>query len=212
MSLPKLVLVCGLVAALATPAYAGGVRPSKADPDAFQLTVDYSDLDLERAAGADMLLGRLRQAARAVCGEPSDPRDFLGKARARRACVSVATEDAVSRIASPLVTARYARSKSAAMLAERWQCSEQHIRNMIDRGKIPSFKIGDKLLRIRREHVEAFECQNGDLPDSEANSVSPGKTSADSADVIDLEQRTPKRRHAAPRLDTRNSRARPARM
>lgn len=99
-----------------------------------------------------------------------------------------------------------------AMLAERWQCSEQHIRNMIDRGQIPSFKIGEKLLRIRREHVEAFECQNGDLPASEANSVSLGKTSEDSGDVIDLGQMTKKRRPAAPRLDTRNSRARPARM
>lgn len=99
-----------------------------------------------------------------------------------------------------------------AMLAERWSCSEQHIRNMIDRGQLPSFKIGEKLLRIRREHVEAFECQSGDLPGSEVNSASHGKTSEDNADVIDLEQRTQKRRPAAPRLDTRNSRARPARM
>ncbi len=99
-----------------------------------------------------------------------------------------------------------------AMLAERWSCSEQHIRNMIDRGQLPSFKIGEKLLRIRREHVEAFECQNGDLPGSEANFVSHGKMSEDSGDVIDLEQRTQKKRPAAPRLDTRNSRARPARM
>lgn len=99
-----------------------------------------------------------------------------------------------------------------AMLAERWQCSEQHIRNMIERGNIPSFKIGDKLLRIRREHVEAYECQTGDLPDSGGNSASPGKMSEGSGDVIDLEQRTKKKRPAAPRLDTRNSRARPARM
>lgn len=99
-----------------------------------------------------------------------------------------------------------------ASLAERWQCSEQHIRNMIERGKLPSFKIGDKLLRIRGEHVEAFECQSGDLPDLEGNTVSLGKTSEDSGDVIDLERRTQKRQPAVPRLDTRNSRARPARM
>jgi excisionase family DNA binding protein len=99
-----------------------------------------------------------------------------------------------------------------AMLADRWSCSEQHIRNMIDRGQLPSFKIGDKLLRIRREHVEAFECQNGDLHGSEANSASLGKTSEVNGDVIDLGQRTLKKRPAAPRLDTRNSRARPARM
>lgn len=97
-------------------------------------------------------------------------------------------------------------------LADRWKCSEQHIRNMIDRGQLPSFKIGDKLLRIQRKHVEAFECQSGELPNSEENSASPGKTSEDSGDVIDLEQRTLKRQPAAPRLDTRNSRARPARL
>lgn len=99
-----------------------------------------------------------------------------------------------------------------ATLAQRWQCSEQHIRNMIEKGKLPYFKIGDKLLRIRREHVEALECQNGDLQSSEENSVSLGTTSEESADVIDLEHRTQKRRPAAPRLDTRNSRARPARL
>lgn len=99
-----------------------------------------------------------------------------------------------------------------AMLAERWQCSEQHIRNMIDKGKLPSFKIGEKLLRIRGEHVEALECRNGDLPDSEESSALPGTMNEGSGDVIGLEQRTQKRRPAAPRLDTRNSRARPVTM
>lgn len=42
-------------------------------------------------------------------------------------------------------------------LAERWHCSERHVRNMIDRGEIPSFRLGGKLLRIRREDVEQYE-------------------------------------------------------
>ncbi|WP_338531621.1 helix-turn-helix domain-containing protein [Nitratireductor thuwali] len=41
-------------------------------------------------------------------------------------------------------------------LAERWQCSERHVRNMIDRGELSAFRLG-KLLRIRGETVEAFE-------------------------------------------------------
>lgn len=48
-----------------------------------------------------------------------------------------------------------------ATLAKRWDCSEQHVRNLINRGELPSFRLGGKLLRIRGEDVEAFECQNG---------------------------------------------------
>jgi excisionase family DNA binding protein len=44
-------------------------------------------------------------------------------------------------------------------LAARWLCSERHIRNMIDRGELPAFRLGGKLLRIRREDVEAFEAR-----------------------------------------------------
>ena len=92
-----------------------------------------------------------------------------------------------------------------ASLAERWECSERHVRNLISTGELRSFRLGGKLLRIRKEDVESFECQNGGLPDSEESSVSPGTTKMASADVIDLEQQMPKRRPAAPRLDTRNS-------
>ena len=119
MRLPRLLILCAATAAVAAPASAGGVRPAKEIPDAYEMTVGYSDLDLDRPAGADMLLARLKQAERAVCGEPSDPRDLAGKARARRSCVTVTMEDAVDRVGAPLVTARYERSKSAAMLAER---------------------------------------------------------------------------------------------
>ena len=43
-----------------------------------------------------------------------------------------------------------------ATLAERWQCSERHIRKMIDAGHIPAFPLG-KLLRIRGAEVERYE-------------------------------------------------------
>lgn len=58
-------------------------------------------------------------------------------------------------------------------LAERWQCSERHVRNLIASGELRSFRLGGKLLRIRAEDVEAFECPTGGLPDSEGNSPSP---------------------------------------
>ena len=44
-----------------------------------------------------------------------------------------------------------------ATLALRWHCSERHVRNMIDRGELPAFRLGGKLLRIRTADVIAFE-------------------------------------------------------
>src|SRR5690606_23085854 len=59
-----------------------------------------------------------------------------------------------------------------AMLADRWACSERHVRNMIDRGELPAFRLGGKLLRIRLEAVEAYGCQTGASPDCADNSRS----------------------------------------
>jgi excisionase family DNA binding protein len=98
-------------------------------------------------------------------------------------------------------------------LAERWDCSERHIRNMIADGELPAFRLGGKLLRIRGEDVEKIECQNGASPSLETNSASPGMTPPSPADegVIDLEHQIQKRRVASPRLDMPNSRARAGR-
>lgn len=49
------------------------------------------------------------------------------------------------------------RVLTPSMLAEEWACSERHVRNLIANGKLPHFKLGGKLVRIRREDVEAFE-------------------------------------------------------
>lgn len=98
---------------------------------------------------------------------------------------------------------------SPELIAERWECSPRHVRNLCNDGTLKSFRIG-KMLRIRREALEEFErCQNGDLPASRENSASHGTiepmTEPSSADVIDLARKTGERRKPAPRLDTRNS-------
>lgn len=98
-----------------------------------------------------------------------------------------------------------------AMLAERWDCSERHVRNMITSGELPAFRLGGKLLRIRREDVEAFECQTGGSQGCGGSSASHGTNLEESGDVIDLEHQIQKRRPASPRLDSPNSRAREAR-
>jgi excisionase family DNA binding protein len=43
------------------------------------------------------------------------------------------------------------------MLAKRWRCSDRHIRNMINEGKLGCFRLGGKLVRIRHSDVEAAE-------------------------------------------------------
>lgn len=97
-------------------------------------------------------------------------------------------------------------------VAARWKCSERHIRNMIESGLLPALRIGPKLLRIEREAVEEYECQNGGSRGSKASSASLGTSQEESADVIDLEQQTRKRRPAAPRLDSQSSLARSGRQ
>lgn len=42
-------------------------------------------------------------------------------------------------------------------LAERWHCSEQHIRNLIRKNQIKAYKLSGKLLRIPIEEVERIE-------------------------------------------------------
>ncbi|MGB7090659.1 MAG: helix-turn-helix domain-containing protein [Methylovirgula sp.] len=42
-------------------------------------------------------------------------------------------------------------------VAERWQCSERHIRNLIRAHALKSFRLGAKLIRIPEEAVEEYE-------------------------------------------------------
>ena len=48
---------------------------------------------------------------------------------------------------------------SPATLAKRWHCSERHIRNVVRKGDLEAFYLGGKLLRIKREVVEAYEAR-----------------------------------------------------
>lgn len=111
----RVFVIASLFAALAAPAVAG-VHPVKGQPDVLETTVRFSDLDLNRMAGADVVLSRIGQAARNVCGEAPAPRELAKRAR-HRACVAAATDTAVVRLDAPLVTARHS-GRDPAMLAE----------------------------------------------------------------------------------------------
>ena len=100
-----------LFAALAVPA-AAGVHPAKGQPDVLETTVRFSDLDLGRVAGADLVLARIGRAARDVCGEAPGVRELAKRAH-HRACVAAATDTAVERLDAPLVTARHSGRPAA---------------------------------------------------------------------------------------------------
>lgn len=55
-------------------------------------------------------------------------------------------------------------------LAQRWQCSERHVRTMIATGELPSFRLGGKLLRILAEEVDLIEQMQISPPVSEESS------------------------------------------
>ncbi|WP_432346660.1 hypothetical protein WMC41_00625 [Shinella yambaruensis] len=46
---------------------------------------------------------------------------------------------------------------SPASLAERWNCSERHIRNLMRTNRLPYFRLSGKLMRIRGGEVERIE-------------------------------------------------------
>lgn len=49
------------------------------------------------------------------------------------------------------------RPYSPELLAERWGCSAEKIRQMFHRGELAGFRLG-KLIRIPATEVERFEC------------------------------------------------------
>jgi excisionase family DNA binding protein len=73
-------------------------------------------------------------------------------------------------------------------LAKRWDCHKDTVLALIKKGDLPSFRLGGKLLRIRAEEVERFECRNIPSNDTESSSPSSGSTRAEDAIAIRLER------------------------
>lgn len=72
---------------------------------------------------------------------------------------------------------------SVATLAERWGCGPDTIYSLIRSGDITAFKLGGKLLRIRADEVERYECQNIASNGSGENLPSSGTKEADATDI-----------------------------
>lgn len=69
-------------------------------------------------------------------------------------------------------------------LAEKWGCGTDTIRSLIKSGELPAFKVGGKLLRVRAEEVEQYECRQITASnDTEASSRSSGMNKDDATDI-----------------------------
>jgi excisionase family DNA binding protein len=53
---------------------------------------------------------------------------------------------------------------SVRELAERWGSSERTVRSLIAEGRLPSFRLGVKLIRVSAKAVEEDECAEGNNP------------------------------------------------
>src|SRR3990167_8766194 len=88
---------------------------------------------------------------------------------------------------------------SPKMLAERWACSEKHVRSLVHQGKLSAFRVGGKLIRIPAEAVTEYEgqgaCQDdqeslGASDESGADSHSSGTTREENGTVTRLQPAT----------------------
>lgn len=95
----------------------GLAAASAAEAQEASMVVKFGDLNLRSPAGAAAALSRIDAASRKFCGEV-DIRD-LATLDAVQACRRSMTEQAVSRMASPLVTELYASRRAPVALAAK---------------------------------------------------------------------------------------------
>ena len=77
------------------------------------ITVSYSELDISKPQGLEVLYTRIKRAAKSVCGFYNSPRE-LSRGRHSMACYQSTLEDAVRQVNRPTLTALHrAKSKSA---------------------------------------------------------------------------------------------------
>jgi UrcA family protein len=91
-----------------------GASPALADETVRSVKVSYADLDLNTQAGAATLYGRIRAAAKQVCG----PDEWAYGHSTFKRCFNQALGNAVAKVNNPQLTALH-QGKSPAMTASR---------------------------------------------------------------------------------------------
>lgn len=71
-----------------------------------------------------------------------------------------------------------------ASLATHWGCGTDTVYNLVRSGELQSFKLGGKLIRIRAEEVERYECRSL-IPSNDTGEASPsfGGRTASAGDI-----------------------------
>ena len=96
--------IAGLTALMALGFPPGGRTASPpASPRDALVPISHADLNLATAAGASVMLGRIRAAAGASC--EAEPRRDLDRESQFRVCVGVTVDNVVAALANPLVSA-----------------------------------------------------------------------------------------------------------
>jgi len=73
---------------------------------------------------------------------------------------------------------------SVASLADYWGCGTDTVYSLIHSGDLSAFRLGGRLLRIRHDAVEDFECRrNIACNDTAENSPSSGTATDDATDI-----------------------------
>jgi len=112
----KLLTTAALAATLIASSGVAQAQPgARAGEEAVSITVRYADLDINRAAGADILLRRISLAATRVCGGQPDARAW-GPTRAFTTCRDASIARAVARVGAPALLARH---EERLVLAQR---------------------------------------------------------------------------------------------
>jgi len=112
----SVLMTAALAATLIASSGAARAQPATfASEEAPSVTVRYADLDIDRAAGAEILLRRISLAATRVCGGEPDARAW-GPTVAFTACRDATVARAVARVGAPALLARH---EARFVLAQR---------------------------------------------------------------------------------------------
>lgn len=89
------------------------------------------------------------------------------------------------------------RPYSPNRLAERWECSIDHIYSLLGSGRLQGFKLGGKLWRVSAGEVERYECQTTGSGSSRGDGAPSGtKAESDIAGALSLKHRLKRERRS----------------
>ncbi|WP_425309753.1 excisionase family DNA-binding protein [Falsirhodobacter halotolerans] len=81
------------------------------------------------------------------------------------------------------------------MIADRWMCSGETVRQMIRDGRLPAFRVG-RMMRVTNQALEEYECKTSGSDASTTALSSCGTSRTAPADAIVLRHTRPKTQNA----------------